>query len=138
MVEIGKKDIVDRNALSMEPFNRNCSFRALNLSYLPEMTDSVIGDLFDELFPSQANPPKHDFWIRRHDPCSGVYQERKTPQHDRHIQRRKRRREAHHQAGDSHTSATAGCFLPHRRGFRRCLWNPSNPYGSNMVLDILS
>ncbi|KAL8910070.1 MAG: hypothetical protein Q9171_004624 [Xanthocarpia ochracea] len=26
MVEIGKKDFVDRNSLSMEPFDRNCSF----------------------------------------------------------------------------------------------------------------
>ena len=42
MVEIGKRDIVDRNTLSMEPFNRNCSYRALDLSYLKHMTDSVI------------------------------------------------------------------------------------------------
>lgn len=33
MVEIGKKDIVDRSYLSMEPFDRNCSFRAADLSY---------------------------------------------------------------------------------------------------------
>jgi len=33
MVEIGKKDILDRNMLSMEPFNRNASFRALDLSH---------------------------------------------------------------------------------------------------------
>jgi len=51
MVEIDKRDIVDRNILSMESFDRNCSFRALNLSYIQDMTDSVIEKLFDELFP---------------------------------------------------------------------------------------
>ena len=33
MVEIGKKDVLDRNNLSMEPFDRNCSFRALDFSH---------------------------------------------------------------------------------------------------------
>lgn len=51
MVEIGKRDIVDRNTLSMEPFDRNCSFRALDLSYTKDITDSVIENLFNELFP---------------------------------------------------------------------------------------
>jgi hypothetical protein len=32
MVEIGKKDILDRNNLSMEPFGRNASFRALDIT----------------------------------------------------------------------------------------------------------
>ena len=41
MVEIGKKDIVDRNELSMEPFDRNCSFRAIDLSY-KQFTDEMI------------------------------------------------------------------------------------------------
>lgn len=41
MVEIGKKDIVDRNYLSMEPFDRNCSFRAVDFSY-KQITDSLI------------------------------------------------------------------------------------------------
>ena len=42
MVEIGKKDIVDRNFLSMEPFDRNCSFRAVNFSYSKQIKDSLI------------------------------------------------------------------------------------------------
>lgn len=42
MVEIGKRDILDRNTLSMEPFDRNCSFRAVDLSFARDMTDSVI------------------------------------------------------------------------------------------------
>lgn len=33
LVEIGKKDIVDRNYLSMEPFDRNCSYRAVDYSH---------------------------------------------------------------------------------------------------------
>ena len=43
MVEIGKRDIIDRSVLSMEPFDRNCSFRALDLSYTREITDELIG-----------------------------------------------------------------------------------------------
>jgi len=42
MVEIGKKDIVDRNFLSMEPFDRNCSFRAVDFSYSKHIKDSLI------------------------------------------------------------------------------------------------
>lgn len=43
MVEIGKRDIVDRNSLSMEPFDRNCSFRAVDLSYTREFSDQLVG-----------------------------------------------------------------------------------------------
>lgn len=49
-VEIGKKDIVDRNALSMEPFDRNCSFRAMDFSYTKDISDPLIADLLDEIF----------------------------------------------------------------------------------------
>lgn len=42
MVEIGKKDIVDRNFLSMEPFDRNCSFHAVDFSYSKQITDPLI------------------------------------------------------------------------------------------------
>lgn len=42
LIEIGKKDIVDRNVLSMEPFGRNCSFRALDFSYAKDIGDSLI------------------------------------------------------------------------------------------------
>ncbi|KAL8737061.1 MAG: hypothetical protein Q9181_002058 [Wetmoreana brouardii] len=44
-VEIGKKDIVDRNSLSMEPFDRNCSFRAMDFSYTKDMSDSLISSI---------------------------------------------------------------------------------------------
>lgn len=50
MVEIGKRDIVDRNSLSMEPFDRNCSFRAVDMSYTRDITDSLVARLFAELF----------------------------------------------------------------------------------------
>lgn len=43
MVEIGKKDIVDRNHLSMEPFDRNCSFRAVDFSH-KQITDTLIAE----------------------------------------------------------------------------------------------
>jgi NADPH:quinone reductase-like Zn-dependent oxidoreductase len=39
MVEIGKRDIVDRNSLAMEPFDRNCSFRAVDFSYKQVTTE---------------------------------------------------------------------------------------------------
>lgn len=41
-VEIGKKDIVDRNSLSMEPFDRNCSFRAMDFSYTKDISRPLI------------------------------------------------------------------------------------------------
>jgi NADPH:quinone reductase-like Zn-dependent oxidoreductase len=42
MVEIGKKDIIDRNSLSMELFNRNASFRAVDFSH-KQISDPLIG-----------------------------------------------------------------------------------------------
>ena len=33
MIEIGKKDMIDRNALSMEPFTRMASYRAVDISH---------------------------------------------------------------------------------------------------------
>ncbi|KAH6855501.1 hypothetical protein B0I37DRAFT_423972 [Chaetomium sp. MPI-CAGE-AT-0009] len=50
MVEIGKRDIVDRNSLSMEPFDRNCSFRAIDLSYTKHFTPEVSARLLEEVF----------------------------------------------------------------------------------------
>ena len=50
MVEIGKKDIVDRDFLSMEPFDRNCSFRAVDFSYGKHIKDSLINDLLQRTF----------------------------------------------------------------------------------------
>lgn len=42
MVELGKKDMIDRNFLSMEPFGRNASYRAFDLSH-KSVTDQLIG-----------------------------------------------------------------------------------------------
>lgn len=42
MVELGKKDIIDRNRLSMEPFDRNCSFRAVDFSYIKVVSNELI------------------------------------------------------------------------------------------------
>ncbi|KAK4215364.1 hypothetical protein QBC37DRAFT_459225 [Rhypophila decipiens] len=50
MVEIGKRDIVDRNTLSMEPFDRNCSFRAIDLSYVNHISHGLTGRLLKEVF----------------------------------------------------------------------------------------
>lgn len=40
LIEIGKKDTLERNNLSMEPFDRNCSYRALDLSR-KSITDDI-------------------------------------------------------------------------------------------------
>ncbi|KAF9884922.1 hypothetical protein FE257_000913 [Aspergillus nanangensis] len=50
MVEIGKRDIVDRNTLAMEPFDRNCSFRAVDLSYTKHFNEPIVARLLTELF----------------------------------------------------------------------------------------
>ncbi len=42
MVEIGKRDIVNRNFLAMEPFDRNCSFHAVDFSYSKQIKDPLI------------------------------------------------------------------------------------------------
>ncbi|KAI2616727.1 reducing type I polyketide synthase [Hypoxylon sp. NC1633] len=49
MIEIGKKDILDRSSLAMEPFDRNASFRALDLSH-KEITDDTIASLLTDIF----------------------------------------------------------------------------------------
>jgi hypothetical protein len=33
LIEIGKRDIVDRKSLPMEPFNRNCTYRAIDIAH---------------------------------------------------------------------------------------------------------
>jgi NADPH:quinone reductase-like Zn-dependent oxidoreductase len=40
LLEIGKRDIMDRNTLCMEPFNRNCSYRGIDIS-----RPSILDDL---------------------------------------------------------------------------------------------
>lgn len=42
-IEIGKKDLIDRNSLSLEPFNRNASYRAFDLSLSTEETSQRYG-----------------------------------------------------------------------------------------------
>ncbi len=41
MVELGKKDMLDRNYLSMEPFGRNASYRCFDMSH-KEVSDQLI------------------------------------------------------------------------------------------------
>lgn len=40
-IEIGKKDVLDRNSLSMEPFNRNASYRGVDMSHV-SISDPLI------------------------------------------------------------------------------------------------
>lgn len=49
MVELGKRDVLDRNNLPMAPFDRNSSFRAVDLS--PEKaSDALVARLLSKLF----------------------------------------------------------------------------------------
>lgn len=61
LIEIGKKDILERSNLSMEPFDRNCSYRALDLSR-KSITDEVtrkVGLLIMELISYRHIKPLH-------------------------------------------------------------------------------
>ena len=49
MLELGKKDILDRGTLSMEPFGRNASYRALDMSH-PSITPTIIAELLTRMF----------------------------------------------------------------------------------------
>jgi len=49
MVEIGKKDILDRNSLAMEPFDRNISFMAVDMSH-ERAPDHLVQRLLARLF----------------------------------------------------------------------------------------
>ena len=42
LIEIGKKDTLDRNTLAMEPFNRNASYRAVDMSH-KQISDELVG-----------------------------------------------------------------------------------------------
>ncbi|EKG16355.1 Beta-ketoacyl synthase [Macrophomina phaseolina MS6] len=50
MVELGKKDMLDRNYLSMEPFGRNASYRCFDMAH-KHVSDQVIGRLLSQLMP---------------------------------------------------------------------------------------
>lgn len=61
LIEIGKKDLINRNSLSMEPFDRNCSYRALDLSR-QSITDEVtrkVGELIIRLVQEHHIRPLH-------------------------------------------------------------------------------
>ncbi|KAI9651886.1 MAG: Type I Iterative PKS [Alyxoria varia] len=49
MIELGKKDHLDRNSLSMEPFARNASFRCFDMSHKC-VSDALIARLLRQLF----------------------------------------------------------------------------------------
>ncbi|RDW89666.1 putative polyketide synthase [Coleophoma cylindrospora] len=53
-IEIGKKDVLDRNNLTMEPFNRNASYRGVDMSHV-SISDPLIADLISELMSLVEN-----------------------------------------------------------------------------------
>ncbi|KAI1748153.1 PKSKA1 [Xylaria castorea] len=65
-VEIGKKDILDRNSLAMEPFDRNISFRSVDMSHERAPDDLVyrlMAKLFELIDEGHVKPisPIHQF-----------------------------------------------------------------------------
>ncbi|PNY20705.1 Polyketide synthase [Tolypocladium capitatum] len=48
MVELGKRDMLDRNYLSMEPFGRNASYRCFDMSH-EHVSDTVIARLMGQM-----------------------------------------------------------------------------------------
>lgn len=60
MIEIGKKDILARNNLSMEPFNRNASFHGVDMSH-EQITEEILDRCvirFHGTKESLANPSR--------------------------------------------------------------------------------
>ncbi|KAL3419948.1 beta-ketoacyl synthase domain-containing protein [Phlyctema vagabunda] len=49
LVEIGKRDMLDRNSLAMDPFNRNCSYQGVDVSR-NKMQGPVMAKIWEELF----------------------------------------------------------------------------------------
>ncbi|KAE8392501.1 hypothetical protein BDV23DRAFT_192476 [Aspergillus alliaceus] len=49
MVELGKRDMLDRKCLSMEPFGRNVSYRCFDMGH-DIVSDAMINDLLKRLF----------------------------------------------------------------------------------------
>ncbi|KAE8406449.1 hypothetical protein BDV37DRAFT_280732 [Aspergillus pseudonomiae] len=58
LVELGKRDMVERNTLSMEPFDRGCSFRAVDLSHprLLRKLPSILRRVFDLASKGHIHP----------------------------------------------------------------------------------
>lgn len=48
MLEIGKKDMLARNQLSMEPFNRNASYHGVDMSH-KQISNAMIARLLAEM-----------------------------------------------------------------------------------------
>ncbi|TVY51056.1 Fumagillin dodecapentaenoate synthase [Lachnellula cervina] len=66
MIEIGKKDILDRNSLAMEPFDRNISFMAVDMSHerAPDhLVQRLLARLFELIKNGHVKPiaPIHTF-----------------------------------------------------------------------------
>ncbi|RYC59888.1 hypothetical protein CHU98_g6324 [Xylaria longipes] len=61
-LEIGKKDILDRNSLAMEPFDRNISFRSVDMSH-ERASDHLVSQLFELIDGGHVKPisPIHQF-----------------------------------------------------------------------------
>jgi hypothetical protein len=49
MVELGKRDMLDRKSLSMEPFGRNASYRCFDMGHAA-VSDAMIDNLLKKLF----------------------------------------------------------------------------------------
>lgn len=124
MAEIGKRDIVECNSLTMESFDCNCSFRAVNLSDTRDITNTLVGDLLGEVF----------------DLINGVVLDRSIPSPATPLTRPSRpvvyaRRQAHGQGASSQFLSWELIALS--KGFLKYKYRYSEIYNTGMSPDTL-
>ena len=69
MIEIGKKDVLARNNLSMEPFNRNATYRGVDMSHM-QISDPLIASY---VFFHNTHASEEDVLIVRVDCCLNLW-----------------------------------------------------------------
>ncbi|PWY61907.1 polyketide synthase [Aspergillus eucalypticola CBS 122712] len=83
LVELGKADIRSRGYLSLEPFDRGCSFRALDLTLVlgePERISRVLREVF-QLIEAGHVPPVEERTAHAYDKIKDVFAQMRSARH---------------------------------------------------------
>ncbi|GKZ37768.1 type I Iterative Polyketide synthase (PKS) [Aspergillus brasiliensis] len=83
LVELGKADIRSRGYLSLEPFDRGCSFRALDLTLVlaqPERISRVLREVF-QLIEAGHVPPVEERTVSTYDKVKDVFVQMRSARH---------------------------------------------------------
>ncbi|RAK83310.1 putative polyketide synthase [Aspergillus costaricaensis CBS 115574] len=83
LVELGKADIRSKGYLSLEPFDRGCSFRALDLTLAlaqPERVSSVLREVF-QLIEAGHVPPVEERSVYTYDKVKDVFAQMRSSRH---------------------------------------------------------